>query len=93
MQVRFNNPRLRNARDIENAQAALIVQKRIAHEELPGCKNLLHIPDMFAKKGELNHCFHGLLSWARGIDHGKHSWLSFANHCCTSWYKVLRSSP
>ena len=44
MQVRFNNPRLhkrimcdnfprlRNARDIENAQAALIVQKSTAHD-------------------------------------------------------------
>ena len=63
MQVRFNNPRLhkgivcddvprlRNARDIENAQAALIVQKSTAHEQLPGRKNLLHILDMFVKKG------------------------------------------
>ena len=63
MQVRFKNPRqhrgivcdyfprLRFVGDIENAQAALIVQKSTAHEQLPGRKNLLHILDMFAKKG------------------------------------------
>ena len=63
MQVRFKHPRqhcgivcddfarLRFALDIENAQAALNVQERTAHEELPGRKNLLHILDMFAKKG------------------------------------------
>jgi len=63
MQVRFNNPllhkgivcddvpRLRFACDIENAQGALIVQKRTAHEQLPGRKHLLHILVMFAKKG------------------------------------------
>jgi hypothetical protein len=63
MQVGFNNPRLhkgivcddfprlREVFDIENAQAALIVQKSTSHEQLPGRKNLLHILDMFVKKG------------------------------------------
>jgi hypothetical protein len=79
MRVRFNNPRLhkgivcddfqrlRNARDIENAQAALIVQKSTAHEQPPGSKNLVHILDMFAKKGLLSHRFHGLPSWYKAL--------------------------
>ena len=65
MQVRFNNPRLHkgivcNARDSENAQAALIVQKSTAHEQLLGGKNLLHILDMFVQQGLLVHRFPGL---------------------------------
>src|SRR6266487_880176 len=84
---------LRNACDIENAQATLIVQKRTAHEELPVSKNLVHIPAMFPIKRLLTNRLPGKPSWARGVDDDEHQWLSFANFRCASWYNALRSSP
>jgi hypothetical protein len=77
MQVRFNHspqhkgimlndvPRLRFVLDIEDAYSTLIVEERTAHKELPGRKNLSHIREMFAKKGQFGYLFPGLPSRAR----------------------------
>ncbi len=48
---------LRFVRDIENAQATLIVQKRTAHDESLVSKKLLHVPPMFPEKGLLSNRF------------------------------------
>jgi hypothetical protein len=79
-----NVPYLRNARDIEDSQGALHVRKRTAHEQLPGCKQLLPRLEMLAKQGLFGDPFPALPGRARGRKHGKHRWLPFARHISLS---------
>src|SRR5258708_23606101 len=91
--VREDFKRLRNARDIENAQAPLIVQKRTAHDEPLVSKQLVHIPAMFPIKRLLTNRLPRKPARARGGDHAETPWPSFSKQRCASWYNALRSSP
>src|SRR5258708_1663606 len=84
---------LRDVRDIENAQATLISQKRTALDGLPGGKNLFLLLPWSPLKRFPRIRLPLNPAWPRGEVNVEHKNLSFSNQRCARWYKALRSSP